>query len=274
MTNCLNKMKYEERFLEEYIGCDERKEKCQEEVKKYNRMMDTLKQEEIKNVLDEALKIETSGFIVCLKGSDGKIDDYTKKLLEKLSSETIYNYLNRHIQNIENYIIRGIEDHKKLLLQIKELGLIKYYYDIIDVASKMKRKDVKILPNRIFESLINGYENTDYISELKNIMNEEFYAKLLNAKTVFIEQYAIDPFGSSFSFNPSDIYEIIPESVRINNLEDVVEINVNGHCLNSKEDMKNIGKYIEKGHNNIHLSLNNTPNKIQRSIVYLANTQY
>jgi hypothetical protein len=264
---------YEERFLEDYIDCDKEKEIYEEKAKKYSQIMDTLKQEEIKNVLDEALKSEASVFITCLKSGDNKTDDYTRKLLNKLSSETIYNHLNRHIQNIKDYAIRGCENHKKLLLQIKNSGLVKNYYDLIDVALKMKVKDVKVRPNTIFKCLVYDYKNTDYISELKSIMNEEFYVKLLNAKTVIIEQGAMDPFGLSFSFNPSDMYEISPESVRINDLEDVIEINVNGHYLASKEDMKNIGKYIEKGHNNIHLSLKTMPNKIQRSIVYLANPQ-
>lgn len=138
----------------------------------------------------------------------------------------------------------------------------------------MKDKDVKVLPRTIFKCLTNGYKNTDYISELKNIMNEEFYTKLLNGKIHFIEHYSGEPFGLNLTFAGSDVYEIIPESVRINNLEDVIQMNVNGHYLSSKEDMKNIGKYIEKGHNEIYLGLKTTPNKIMRSIVYLAKVKF
>jgi hypothetical protein len=261
---------YEERFLEEYTDCDKDIEMLEEKIKKYNQILNTLSQENIKKVLDDALKDEASSMIIILKDDEGKMDELAKKLIKNLSSELIYRHLNRNIYNIKNYIIHGIEEHKKLLLQIKDLGLVKNYYDTIDVASKMKDRDVKILPGTIFKCLTNGYKNTDYIQELKNIMNEEFYTKALNGKILFIEHFTREPFGLNLTFEDSSIYEIIPESMRINNLEDVIQINVNGYYLSSKEEMKNIGKYIEKGHNEIYLGLKSTPNKIQRSIVYLA----
>lgn len=265
---------YEERFLEEYTSCDKQIERLKEKVKKYNQIMDTLKQEEIKNILDDALKGEVGILMAYLKNDKCDMHDHTEKLIKQLSSETIFMYLNRKIYAIENYNIHGLENHKKLLLQIKDLGLVKNYYDVNDVASKMERKDVTVLPESIFECLINNYKNTDYISELKSIMNEELYIKLLNGKISFIEQFTRDPFGFSFTFDVYQECEIIPSSVRLNNLEDVTQINVNGHCLFSKEDMKNIGKYIEKRHNNILLSLKTYPNKIQRSIVYLVNNRF
>lgn len=265
---------YEERFIEEYTDCDKEIEMIEEKIKKYNQIMDTLTQEDIKKVLDDSLKDEASGFIIVLKDDEGKMDEFTKKLLKQLSSESIYRHLNRKIYNLKTYLIYGLQEHKKLLLQIKELGLIKNYYDTIDIASKMKCNDVKILPSKIFELLINNYKNTDYISELKNIMNEEFYTKLLNGKIHIIEYYSREPFGLSLSFATSDMYEIIPESMRINNLEGVGGININGQCLYSDEEMKNIGKYIKKGRNDVYLNMKIMPNKINRSIVYLVKTKH
>ena len=263
-------MNYEERFIEEYTSCDKEIEMLKEKIKKYKQMMDTLKQEDIKNVLDDTLKSEASVIITCLKNDEGKIDDLTKKLIKQLSSETIYNELNRKIYDIENYNISGREKYKMTLLQIKHLGLIKKYFDSIDIESKIGFFKCKSSSYTIFKSLINAYKDTDYISELKDIMNEEFYTKCLNAKIIFIEQYSMEPFGLSLTFDNSDWYEIIPESMRINNLEDVKQLNINGHWLYSNEDMKNIGEYIKKGHNKINLALKTMPNKINRSIVYLA----
>jgi uncharacterized protein YebE (UPF0316 family) len=265
---------YEERFLEEYTGCDREKELYEKRIKKYKQMIDTLKQEDIKNIIDEALKEQTSLVLSFLKIDKVELEYNTKNLIKKFSSETIYDKLNRKIYNIENYVIHGLEEHKKLLLQIKDLGLVKNYYDVVDIASNMKIEDVKTLPRTIFKCLINGYKNTDYLMKLKDIMNEEFYTKCLNGKILCIEYYSREPFGLTFTFAGSDFYEIIPESVRINNLEGVIGININGHYLGSKEDMKNIGKHIEKGMNEIYLDLKNTPNKINRSIVYLAKVKY
>jgi hypothetical protein len=264
----------EERFLEEYTGCDKEIEMLNEKIKKYNQIMDTLSQEDIKKVLDDSLKDEASLIIGYLKIDKVEINDFTRKLIENLSSEKIYRHLNRKIYNIENYVIHGLKEHKKLLLQIKDLGLVKNYYDVVDIASNMKIEDVKTLPRTIFKCLINGYKNTDYLMKLKDIMNKEFYTKCLNGKLLYIEHYSREPFGLTFTFAGSDLYEIIPESVRINNLEGVIGININGHYLGSKEDMKNIGKHIEKGMNEIYLDLKNTPNKINRSIVYLAKVKY
>ena len=261
---------YEERFLEEYNNCDKEKELYEKRIKKYKQMIDTLKQEDIKNIIDEALKEQTSLVLSFLKIDKVKLEYNTKKLIEKISSETIYDKLNNNIYNIENYCISGTEKYKKLLLQIKDLGLMKNYFDSIDVESKIGFFKCKSSPYTIFKCLTDGYKNTDYIQELKNIMNEEFYTKYLNTEIVFIENYSREPFGLHFEFDTSDYYEIIPESMRINNLEDVIQININGQCLYSDEEMKNIGKYIEKGHNDVYLGLKNTPNKINRSIVYLA----
>lgn len=260
----------EERFIEEYTDCDKEIEMLEEKIEKYNQMMDTLKQEDIKNIIDKALKDETTVLLSYLKYDGVELDKHTKKIIENISSETIYNNLNRKIYDIEHYNISGREKYKKLLLQIKDLGLIKNYFNSIDVESKIGFFKCKSSSYTIFKCLTDGYKNTDYISELKNIMNEEFYVKCLNAEIVFIEQFTREPFGLNLTFDTSDYYEIIPESVRINNLEGVIQININGQCLYSDEEMKNIGKYIIKGHNEIYLGLKSTPNKIQRSIVYLA----
>ena len=261
---------YEERFLEEYINCDREKELYEKRIKKYKQMIDTLKQEDIKNIIDEALKEQTSLVLSYLKIDKVKLEYSTKKLIEKFSSETIYDKLNNNTYYIEHYYIPRIEEYKKLLLQIKNLGLMKNYFDSIDIESKIGFFKCKLSPYKIFKILTDGYKNTDYISELKNIMNEEFYTKCLNAEIVFIENYSREPFGLHFEFETPDYYEIIPESMRINNLEDVIQININGQCLYSYEEMKNIGKYIIKGHNDVYLGLKNTPNKINRSIVCLA----
>lgn len=265
---------YEERFLEEYTGCDKEIEMLNEKIKKYKQIIDTLKQENIKNIIDETLKEKTSLILSFLKIDKVELKDGTKKMIKKLSSETIYDELNNKIYNIEHYCISGRENYKKLLLQIKDLGLIKNYYDTIDVESKIGFFKCKASPYTIFKCLTNGYKNTDYLMKLKNIMNEEFYTKCLNAKILFIEYYSMEPFGLTLNFDTTDWYEIIPESMRINNLEDVIQININGHYIYSKEDMLNIGKYIEKGHNNIHLVLKSMSNKINRSIVYLAKVKY
>lgn len=261
---------YEERFIEEYTDCDEQIEKCNEKIEKYKQMMNTLKQEEIKNIIDKTLKSEASLIIGYLKIDKVEINDSTRKVIEKLSSENIYSTINGHIETQKRYNIPGFESHKKLLLQIKDLGLIENYYDFIDVAFEDKRC---VVPE-LFDCLMKSYKNTDYISELKNIMNEEFYTKLLNKEIVLFEVFSKDPFGAYISFDTTDLYEIIPESVRINNLEGVKGININGQCLYSDEEMKNIGKYIKKGRNDVYLNMNIMPNTMNRSIVCLAKAKY
>lgn len=262
---------YEERFIEEYIGCDKEIETYKKRIENYNQIMNTLKQEEIKNFIDEFLKTESKVLLSYLKIDGVEIDRHTKNLIEKLSTERIYDSLNNKIHD-KNYSIYSTEKHKKLLLQIKESRLLKNYYDLEDVESKIGFFNCKNCSYRIFRGLIHGYEKTDYLAKLKDIMNEEFYTKCLMNDIIFIEQFTRDPLGVSFGFDTNDLYEIIPESVRINNLEGITGINVNGHYLSS-EEMKNIGKYIEKGHNEIYLQLKDMPNKINRSIVYLANVK-
>ena len=261
---------YEERFIEEYIDCDKKIEKCNEKIEKYKQMMNTLKQEEIKNIIDKTLKSEASLIIEYLKIDEVEINDLTKNLIKKLSSENIYSTINGYIENQKRYNIPGFESHKKLLLQIKKLGLIENYYDFIDVASNIENKDKSCVVPMMVDMLIKTYKKTDYLMKLKDIMNKEFYIKLLNKEIVLLEFFSKEPFSSYIIFENKDCYEIIPESVRINNLEGVKGININGHCLGSNEDMKNIGKYIKKGHNDIYLNMNIMPNKITRSIVCLA----
>lgn len=261
---------YEERFLEEYITCDENIKNMKKEIEKYDEIMNTLKQEDIKNIIDKALKDETTTLLSYLKYDGVELDKHTKKLIENISSETIYSTMNNRIDTQKRYNIPGVEDHKKLLIQIKELRLIENYYDFIDVAFK----DKKCVVPMMFDLLIKAYKKTDYLMKLKDIMNKEFYIKLLNKETVLLEFFSKEPFGAYISFDPADFYQIIPESVRINNLEGVRGININGHCLYSDEEMKNIGKYIIKGHNDVYLNINIMPNKINRSIVCLAKVKY
>lgn len=266
----MNKINYKERFIEEYTGCDKDIEMLEEKIKKYKQMMDTLKQEDIKNIIDKALKDETTILLSYLKYDGVELDKHTKKLIENISSETIYSTINNHIDTQKRYNIPGVEDHKKLLIQIKELRLIENYYDFIDVASNVENKDKRCVVPMMFDLLIKAYKKTDYLMKLKDIMNKEFYIKLLNKEIVLSEVFSKDPFGAYISFNTTDLYQIIPESVRINNLEGVRGININGQCLYSDEEMKNIGKYIIKGHNDIYLNMNIMPNKINRSILCLA----
>lgn len=265
---------YEERFIEEYTDCDEQIKKYNEKIEKYNQIMNTLKQEEIKNIIDKTLKTEASLIIGWLKIDKVEINDSTRKLIEKLSSEKIYSTINGYIETQKRYNIPGVEDHKKLLLQIKELGLMKNYYDFIDVAQNIENEDKRCVVPMYFDLFIKSYKKTDYLMKLKDIMNKEFYIKLLNKKIVLYEVFSEDPFGAYISFNTTDLYQIIPESARINNLEGVIGININGHYLGSNEDMKNIGKYIVKGHNDVYLSMNIFPNMRNRSIVCLAEMKH
>lgn len=110
---------FEERFLEEYTGCDKEIEMLKEKIKKYKQIMDTLSQEDIKKVLDDSLKDEASGIIVVLKDDEGKIDKFTKKVIKQLSSESIYRHLNRKIYDIENYNISGCENIKNYYFKLR-----------------------------------------------------------------------------------------------------------------------------------------------------------
>lgn len=263
----------ETRFIEEYTNCDNIIEIFEKERKEYIQMLDTLKQKEIMHIINEALKVEASTILSFIKIDGAEINESIKKIINNLSAETIYRKINNYIYNIEHYAISGYENHKKLLLQIKELGLLDKYYYLLDVADKLYDKDneyYKKTANTYWEIMFNAYKKTDYISQFKEILDEDFCTKILNKDIVLIQQLTTDPLGVSFKFKTLDIYKIIPESVRINNLEDVNFITINGHNLYSDEDKKNIGKYIVEENNEIYLNLKVMPNKVPRCIVYFA----
>lgn len=263
----------ETRFIEEYTNYDNIIEIYEKERKEYIQMLNTLKQKEIMHIMDDALKVEASTILSYIKIDGAEIHESTKKIINNLSAETIYRKINNYIYNIEHYAISEYEKRKKLLLQIKELGLLDKYYYLLDVADKLYDKDneyCKKTANTYWEIMFNAYKKTDYISQFKEILDEDFCAKILNKDIVLIQQLPNDPLGDSFKFKTLDIYKIIPESVRINNLEDINFITINGHNLYTDEDKKNVGKYIVEGNNEICLNLKVMPNKVPRCIVYFA----
>jgi hypothetical protein len=263
--------KYTEKLMNNYIECDEFIDKCHEKIKEYKNKIDKLN--ELKDIIDEALKNDTSSILMCCKAMKIILDHHVEKQIKNISTDTIINYINNSIHNIEHYDIEGAIKHKKLLLDIKRLGLTKYYYDMYEIYNNTKFSNAINTPDKIFEIIINSYQDTDYINELKEIMEitgDEFYKDCITCKKLLIQMMSNVYLGTHIEFKyDSTLYKIIKESVRINNLKDVVHININNKYV-SLDDADKLGDYIIEGNNEIDIIIKGNKNEIVRSVIYMA----
>ena len=272
--------KYTEKLMNNYIECDEFIDKCHKKIKEYKNKIDKLN--EIKDIIDEALKYSTSSILMCYKTMKIDLDDI--KQIKNISTDTIINYINNSIHNIEHYDIEGAIKHKKLLLDIKRLGLTKYYYDMYEIYNNTEFSNAINTPDKIFEIIIKSYQDTDYINELKDIMEKsgnEFYKDCITCKKLLIQMMSKEYLGTHIEFKyDSTIYKIIKESVKINNLKDVVYININNKYV-SLVNADKLGDYVIEGNNEIDIIVKgkeqssldpqgDNKNEIVRSIVFMA----
>ena len=261
--------KYTEKLMNKYIECDEFIDKCHKKIKEYKNKIDKLN--ELKDIIDEALKDNTSSILMFCKTM--KIDlDHVERQIKNISTDTIINYINNSIHNIEHYDIEGAIKHKKLLLDIKRLGLTKYYYDMYDIYINTEFSIAINTPDKIFELIINSYQDTDYIEKLKEIMEksgDKFYKDCITCKKLLIQMMSNEYLGTHIEFKyDSAVYKIIKESVRINNLKDVVYININNKYVNL-DNADKLGDYVIEGNNVIDIIIKGK-NEIVRSIIFMA----
>lgn len=263
--------KYTEKLMNEYIECDKFIDKCHEKIKEYKIKIDKLN--ELKDIIDEALKNDTSSILMCCKAMKIELDHHVEKQIKNISTDTILNYINNSIHNIEHYDIEGAIKHKKILLDIKRLGLAKHYYDMYEIYNHTEFSNAINTPDKIFEIIIKSYQDTDYINELKEIMEksgDEFYKDCITCKKLLIQMMSNEYLGTHIEFKyDSTIYKIIKESVRINNLKDVVYININNKYVNL-DNADKLGNYVIEGNNEIDIIVKGNKNEIVRSIVFMA----
>ena len=172
----------------------------------------------------------------------------------------------------------------EIFLDIKRLGLTKYYYNMYDIYKNTEFSIAINTPDKIFELIINSYQNTNYINELKDIMEksgDEFYKDCITCKKLLIQMMPCEYHGTHIKFKyDSTKYKIIKESVRINNLKDVVYININNKYV-SLDNANKLGDYVIEGNNEICVVVKGDKeqnsldqkdkNEIVRSIVFMAN---
>lgn len=263
--------KYNEKLMNKYVECDEFIDKCHEKIKEYKNKIDKLN--ELKDIIDEALKYKASSICMYCEAIKNDSDNTVKRQIKNISADTIINYINNSIHNIEHYDIEGANKHKKLLLDIKRLGLTKYYYDMYNVYNNTEFSIAINTPDKIFELIISSYQDTDYINELKDIMeksSDKFYKDCITCKKLLIQMMSIEYLGTHIEFKyDSSVYKIIKESVRINNLKDVVYININNKYV-SLDNADKLGDYVIEGNNEIDIIVKGNKNEIVRSIIFMA----
>lgn len=262
---------YTEKLMNEYIECDKFIDKCHEKIKEYKNKIDKIN--ELKDIIDEALKNDTSSILMCCKAMKIDLDNCVERQIKNISTDTIINYINNSIHNIEHYDIEGAIKHKKLLLDIKRLGLTKYYYDMYEIYNHTEFSNAINTPDKIFELIISLYQDTDYINELKDIMEksgDKFYKDCITCKKLLIQMMSNEYLGTHIEFKyDSTIYKIIKESVRINNLKDVIHIKVNNKYIDL-DNADKLGDYVIEGNNKIDIIVKGNKNEIVRSIVFMA----
>ena len=265
---------YYERFINDIIEFEKTKGKYEADIKKYEQLINILNKDDIHEVIDEALKDNILSIIRIFNHSRAKTETILQTEIENLNFDIIINYIKNKIEHIYHYNINSIKITKEYLFQIKELGLLKYYYDLIDVESKLDKTVIPVVctPFDLFKSLIDAYKNTDYLDQIKKLMDEYgelFYNRLLKGEVVIVKNLSTEILGTNIFFRTKNNFKIIKDSIRLTDSTDIKSVDINNHSIGI-ENITDINDYIVEGNNMIKLNINNLPNKIPRSIVYLA----